>query len=135
MHVRNFLRLAEAGVYDGMAFHRVVQGFVIQSGYLPSRETPLTERQQRYVTTLKPEFSDTPHVKGIVSMARGDDLDSASTSFFIVTGTAEALDGVYTAFGVVVDGLDVVDRIQNVAVDGETPIERVEVRRVRVVER
>ena len=132
LHVRNFLRLADAGVYDGMAFHRVVQGFVIQSGYLPSRKTPLTERQRRYVTTVEPEFSDTPHVRGIVSMARGDDLDSASTSFFVVTGRAEELDGVYTVFGVVVDGLDVVERIQSVAVEGETPVQRVGVRRVRV---
>ena len=104
-HVRNFLRLADAGVYDGTAFHRVVPGFVIQTGWIPSRRAPLTEEQRSLVGTLEPEFSDTPHVTGIVSMARGDDEASASTSFFIVTGVADELDRVYTAFGRVVDGL------------------------------
>jgi cyclophilin family peptidyl-prolyl cis-trans isomerase len=68
-HVRNFLRLAQAGVYDGTAFHRVVRGFVVQTGALNTRG-PLTEKQQKYVHTLKPEFNETKHVKGIVSMAR-----------------------------------------------------------------
>lgn len=126
-HVRNFLRLVEAGVYDGIAFHRVVPGFVIQSGHLPTRREPLTDRQQRFVRNLQPEFSDTPHVRGIVSMARLDDPASASTSFFIVTGPAPALDGVYTVFGVVVAGLDVVARIEAAPTEGETPVDRVEI--------
>ena len=71
-HVRNFLRLASAGVYDGTGFHRVVKGFAIQTGALTSRG-PLTEKQQALVHNLQPEFNDTKHVKGIVSMARGDD--------------------------------------------------------------
>ena len=71
--VRQFLRLAEAGVYNGMAFHRVAPGFVIQTGALSSRPAPLTEKQQKLVHNLQPEFNDTKHVKGIVSMARGDD--------------------------------------------------------------
>ena len=87
-HVRQFLRLAQAGVYDGMAFHRVAPGFVIQTGALSSRAAPLSEKQQRLVHTLQPEFNDTKHVKGIVSMARGDDPASATTSFFICTGTS-----------------------------------------------
>ena len=91
-HVRNFLRLAEAGVYDGMAFHRVVPGFVIQTGYVPSRRDPLTERQQRLIQTLDPEFNETRHVRGILSMARDEDPASASTSFFICTDVAEELD-------------------------------------------
>ena len=126
-HVRNFLRLVEAGVYDGIAFHRVVPGFVIQSGHLPTRREPLTDRQQRFVRNLQPEFNDTPHVRGIVSMARLDDPASASTSFFIVTGPAPALDGVYTVFGVVVAGLDVVARIEAAPTEGETPVDRVEI--------
>jgi peptidyl-prolyl cis-trans isomerase B (cyclophilin B) len=134
-HVRNFLRLAEAGVYDGMAFHRVVKGFVIQSGHLPSRSVSLTERQQQLIRTLEPEFSDTPHVKGIVSMARGDDPASASTSFFIVTGAAEKLDRQYTAFGVVVDGLDVVEAIEETPSMDEIPGTRIAIQRVRVVRR
>lgn len=126
-HVRNFLRLVEAGVYDGIAFHRVVPGFVIQSGHLPTRREPLTDRQRRFVRNLQPEFNDTPHVRGIVSMARLDDPASASTSFFIVTGPAPALDGVYTVFGVVAAGLDVVARIEAAPTEGETPVDRVEI--------
>ena len=129
-HVRNFLRLAQAGVYNGMAFHRVAKGFVIQTGYLPSRSEPLSEAQQRLVRNLQPEFNDTTHVKGTVSMARGDDPASADTSFFIVLGPSLVLDGKYTAFARVVEGLPVVEAIEQVPVSGEAPQTRVEVRRV-----
>ena len=131
-HVRNFLRLAQAGVFDGTAFHRVVRGFVVQTGALNTRG-PLTERQQKSVHTLQPEFNDTKHVKGIVSMARGDDPASATTSFFIVTGDASSLDNKYTAFGHVVDGMPVVDRIEQAPVNGEAPVSRIELSRVRIV--
>lgn len=131
-HVRNFLRLARAGVFDGMSFHRVVRGFAVQTGSLSTRG-PLTERQQKFVRTLPPEFNDTKHVKGILSMARGDDPASASTSFFLVTADAPLLDGKYTAFGQVVDGMAVLEKIEASPVDGETPTERVELRRVRLV--
>ena len=131
-HVRNFLRLAQSGVYDGTAFHRVVRGFVVQAGGLNTR-APLTEKQQKYVHTLKPEFSDTKHVKGIISMARGDDPASATTSFFLVTGDATSLDGKYTVFGRVVDGLSVVDAIEQTPVNGETPVTRIELLHVRIV--
>ena len=135
-HVRNFLRLAAEGVFDGMSFHRVVPGFVIQTGHLPTRTVPLTDRQQSVVETLGPEFSATPHVRGILSMARGDDPGSASTSFFICTDVASQLDGQYTVFGVVVAGLDVVTAIESVptAAD-EAPLERVTLREVRVIRR
>jgi len=135
MHVRNFLRLAQAGVYDGMSFHRVVKGFVIQSGHLPTRTTPLGETQQKYVRQMKAEFNDQVHEKGTLSMARLADPDSASASFFIVTAKAEALDGKYSAFGKVESGIDVVEKIEAVAVNGETPVERVELRKVTVVRR
>jgi cyclophilin family peptidyl-prolyl cis-trans isomerase len=131
-HVRQFMRLADAGVYTGMAFHRVAPGFVIQTGALNTKSAPPTERQQKLVRNLQPEFNDTKHVKGIVSMARGDDPASAQTSFFICTGTSTALDGVYTAFGRVVDGMSVVEAIEKVARTGEAPNERVELRTVRV---
>src|SRR5262245_7127256 len=131
-HVRNFLRLAESGVFDGTAFHRVVRGFVIQTGALNTRG-PLTEKQRKYVHTLKPEFSDTPHVKGILSMARGDDPASATTSFFIVTGNASSLDNKYSVFGQVVDGFSVVEAIEQAAVNGETPVTRIDLVKVRVV--
>jgi peptidyl-prolyl cis-trans isomerase B (cyclophilin B) len=131
-HVRNFLRLAAAGVYDGTAFHRVVRGFVVQTGALTSRG-PLTEKQQKLVHPLQPEFNDTRHVKGIISMARGDDPASATTSFFIVTGDASSLDNKYTVFGRVVDGLAVVDAIEQTPVNGEAPVQRIEVRSVKIV--
>lgn len=134
MHVRNFLRLAQSGVYDGTAFHRVAKGFVIQGGFLPSRKEPLDERQQGYVRPLEPEFNKTSHDKGIVSMARlSEDPASATTSFFIVTAPSPGIDGVYTVFGKVAEGLDVVEKIENVPVNGETPVTRVEVARVSVI--
>jgi cyclophilin family peptidyl-prolyl cis-trans isomerase len=133
--VRQFLRLAAAGVYNGMAFHRVAPGFVIQTGALSSRQAPLTEKQQKLVRNLSPEFNDTKHVKGIVSMARGDDPGSASTSFFICTGTSSALDGVYTAFGRVVDGMTAVEAIEAAARTGETPNTRIELQTVHIVKR
>ena len=131
-HVRNFLRLAQTGVFDGTAFHRVVRGFVVQTGSLGSRG-PLTEKQQKFVRTLPPEFNDTKHVKGILSMARGDDPNSASTSFFIVTGDASSLDGKYTAFGRVVDGVAALDAIEQTPVNGEAPVTRIDLVRVRVL--
>jgi cyclophilin family peptidyl-prolyl cis-trans isomerase len=132
MHVRQFLRLAQAGVYDGMAFHRIAPGFVIQTGALASRAAPLTEKQQRLVRNLQPEFNDTKHVKGIVSMARGEDPASATSSFFICTGTSTALDGQYTAFGRVIDGMAVVEAIEASPRNGETPTSRIELKTIRV---
>ena len=132
-HVRAFLRLAQAGVFDGTSFHRVVPGFVVQTGYLSTRG-PLTQKQQALVHNLQPEFNETKHVKGILSMARGDDPASATTSFFIVVGeTASSLDNKYTVFGHVVDGLDVVEKIAQVPLTGESPVTRVELVRVRPV--
>ncbi|HMD35486.1 MAG TPA: peptidylprolyl isomerase [Vicinamibacterales bacterium] len=133
--VRQFMRLAAAGVYNGMAFHRVAPGFVIQTGALSSRAAPLTEKQQKLVRNLPPEDSDAKHVKGIVSMARGDAPDSAQTSFFIVTGTSPALDGHYTAFGRVVDGMSVVEKIEAAPRDGETPKTRIELKAIRIEKR
>jgi peptidyl-prolyl cis-trans isomerase B (cyclophilin B) len=130
--VRQFMRLAASGVYNGMAFHRVAPGFVVQTGALSSRPVPLTEKQQKLVHDLAPEFNDTKHVKGVVSMARGEAPDSASTSFFICTGTSAPLDGMYTAFGRVVDGMAAVEAIEAAPRTGETPNDRIELRTVRV---
>jgi peptidyl-prolyl cis-trans isomerase B (cyclophilin B) len=132
-HVRQFLRLASVGVYDGTAFHRVVRGFVAQTGHVPTRREPLDERQQRFVRTLQPEFNPTPHDRGIVSMARLDDPASASSSFFIVLGRSPSLDSQYTVFGRVVSGLDVVERIENAPLNGEAPVTRIEVASIRLV--
>lgn len=132
--VRAFLRLADAGVFDGTTFHRVVRGFVIQTGSLDTRP-PLSERQQKLVRPLQPEFSDVRHLKGVLSMARGDDPASALTSFFIVTAAAPSLDGKYTAFARVIDGMPVVEAIESAPVEGEQPVSRIELQQVRVEKR
>jgi peptidyl-prolyl cis-trans isomerase B (cyclophilin B) len=131
-HVRNFLRLASVGFYDGGAFHRVVKGFVVQGGFLPTRTEPLDVTQDRYVRKMAPEFNDTLHDKGIVSLAHGDDPASGDTSFFIVLARTPVLDGKYTAFGKVIEGMDVVEKIEQVPVNGETPVMRVELKKVTV---
>ena len=131
-HVRNFLRLAKLGVFDGMAFHRIVAGFAAQTGALSSRSAPLTSRQQGFVRTLAPEFNDVEHVRGIVSMARGADPASATTSFFICLGPAPSLDRKYTVFGVVVSGLDTLERIEKSPVQGETPTTPIQLFTVRL---
>ncbi len=131
-HVRNFLRLASLGAYDGTAFHRIVPGFAIQTGSLPTRGQPLPPKVQKYVSNLAPEFNDTLHLKGTVSMARGNDPASASDSFFICTAPAPSLDGKYTAFGRVVEGMRVVEAIEAVPTDGDRPLGRVDLARVRI---
>jgi cyclophilin family peptidyl-prolyl cis-trans isomerase len=132
-HVRNFLRLAKLGVYDGTSFHRIVPGFVVQTGFVATRSKPLTEKQQSFVSNVPPEFNDTKHELGIVSMARGDDPGSAQTSFFICTGpAASSLDGKYTVFGRVVDGLAVVQAIEKAERNGEEPVTRIEITKVRL---
>ena len=117
---------------NGMAFHRVAPGFVVQTGALSSRAAPLSEKQQKLVHNLAPEFNDTPHVRGIVSMARSDAPDSAQTSFFICVGPSPALDGVYTAFGRVVDGMSAVEAIEQTPRTGETPNIRIELRSIKI---
>jgi peptidyl-prolyl cis-trans isomerase B (cyclophilin B) len=131
-HVRNFLRLASLGAYDGNAWHRIVPGFVIQTGLLSTRSEPPSEKVMEFVGTLEPEFNDTPHIMGTVSMAHGDDPASASTSFFICTAESTYLDGKYTAFGRVVDGTRVVKAIEALPTDGEKPLARINLTRVRV---
>jgi peptidyl-prolyl cis-trans isomerase B (cyclophilin B) len=129
--VRQFLRLAAAGVYDGVGVHRVAPGFVIQTGALAYR-APLTISQQKLVHNLAPEFSDTKNEYGLVSMARGDDPASATTSFFVCIGECHGLDGQYTAFAKVTSGLEVLRAIAAVPVDGETPKEPITMIRVRI---
>jgi len=132
-HVRQFLRLASSGVYDGTSFHRVVKGFVAQTGHIPTRREPLNERQLSYVRNLQPEFNPTPHDRGIVSMARLDDPASASSSFFIVLGRSPALDNQYTVFGRVVSGMDVLEKIESAPLNGEAPVTRIDVTGVHLI--
>jgi peptidyl-prolyl cis-trans isomerase B (cyclophilin B) len=126
-HVRNFLKLVSTGWYNGTAFHRVVKGFVAQGGMGDTRIGEPTHPADRWVRPLKGEFrDDVKHERGIVSMARGDDPDSATTSFFLMLGSAPHLDGKYTAFGRVVAGMEVLDAFDKEEVDGETPKRRLE---------
>jgi peptidyl-prolyl cis-trans isomerase B (cyclophilin B) len=129
--VRQILRLASAGVFDHVPFHRVVPGFVIQTGSIAHR-APLTAAQQKLVRNLTPEFTDTPNLPGIVSMARGEDPASGTTSFFICVGECRSLDSKYTVFARVVSGMDVVQAIAAVPVDGETPKEQISVLKMSI---
>ena len=113
-HVKNFVDLATKGFYDGTFFHRVIPGFMIQGGD-PNTKKPASDANRYGVggsgTNVKAEFNDTSHKRGIVSMARSSDPNSASSQFFIVVKDSTFLDGQYSAFGEVVSGLDVADKI------------------------
>ena len=109
--VTNFINLANEGFYDGLTFHRIISGFMIQGGDPKGNGTGGSEK------TIKGEFSangvenDISHVRGVISMARANDPDSGSSQFFIVHEDSTFLDGQYAAFGHVTDGMDVVDAI------------------------
>jgi cyclophilin family peptidyl-prolyl cis-trans isomerase len=134
-HVRNFLKLAKLGFYDNTVWHRIVPGFVIQGGDLSTRNEPLTpEQTAKFVKNLQVELSELKHEKGTVSMARGDALDSASASFFICLAPQPSLDGKYTIFGKVVNGMEVVERMGSVATfDNEKPKERIDLVQAEVI--
>lgn len=106
----HFVRLARQGFYDGLTFHRVIKDFIVQGG------CPRGDGSGGPGFTLRAEFNDTPHLRGVVSMARGTDPHSAGSQFFIVQAEARYLDSRYTAFAKVVEGLDVVDKIASVPV-------------------
>jgi peptidyl-prolyl cis-trans isomerase B (cyclophilin B) len=128
-HVQNFIKLAKSGYYNGTIFHRVIPGFMIQGGD-PNTKDP--KRPETYgmggpSDKLKAEFNDTPHRRGIVSMARSNDPDSAGSQFFIVVKDSNFLDGQYTAFGEVVKGMEVADKIVNLPRNArDLPNERAE---------
>ena len=109
--VTNFINLANEGFYDGLTFHRIISGFMIQGGDPKGNGTGGSEK------TIKGEFSangvenDISHVRGVISMARANDPDSGSSQFFIVHEDSTSLDGQYAAFGHVTEGMDVVDAI------------------------
>lgn len=120
--VRNFIKLAKSGFYDGTLFHRVIPGFMIQGGD-PNTKDPNKKSQWGMGGpghTIKAEFSSRSHLERIVSMARATDPDSAGSQFFIVTSdnNTEALDRQYTVFGKVTEGMDVAHKIENLPRDG-----------------
>ena len=112
--VENFVELAEDGFYDGTVFHRVIEDFMIQGGGYDEN------LKQKKASDVKGEFAANgfentlSHVRGVISMARAQDMDSATSQFFIVQQDATYLDGQYAAFGIVTDGMDVVDEIASV---------------------
>ena len=117
--VRNFSQLAKSKFYNGTLFHRIIPGFMIQGGD-PNTKDPdkSTWGQGGPGYNLKAEFNSRSHLRGIVSMARATDPDSAGSQFFIVTSDSTFLDGQYTVFGEVVDGIEVADKIVNLPRDG-----------------
>ena len=117
--VRNFLQLAKSGFYNETLFHRVIPGFMIQGGD-PNTKAPdkSTWGQGGPGYNLKAEFNSRSHLRGIVSMARASDPDSAGSQFFIVTSDSTFLDRQYTVFGEVVGGMEVADKIVNLPRDG-----------------
>ncbi len=117
-HVQNFKNLAREGFYDGTKFHRVIPGFMIQGG------DPNTRSDDRSLhgtggppNRVKQEFNDTKHVRGILSAARSSDPDSAGSQFFLMVANSPHLDGQYSAYGEVIEGMDVVDAIVNLPRD------------------
>jgi len=134
-HVRHFLRITSVAAYDKTAFHRIAPGFVIQAGDLNTRSEPVSQVAQKYIVKIRAEINDAKHRAGIVSMARGDEIDSALTSFFIVLADQPALDGTYTVFGRVVEGMEAVERIAATPAENERPKERVDIYSMRVERR
>lgn len=138
--VDNFTKLANDGFYDGTCFHRIMAGFMIQGGDPQTKDQSL---QDLWGTggpghTIKAEFSDRPHVRGVISMARSANPDSAGSQFFVCLDNANFLDGQYTAFGTLSSGDDVLGAIGDTPVEqsnsGENskPKERIEVSSIRV---
>ena len=133
--VENFLALAKAGFYDGLIFHRVIKDFMIQGG------DPTGSGMGGAEKTIKGEFTKNgvqnpiSHVRGVISMARANDPDSASSQFFIVHKDAKYLDGSYAAFGKVVEGMDVVDRIASAKTNFmDMPLEEQKIKTVTVID-
>lgn len=129
-HVESFIKLTGQGFYNGTTFHRVIPGFMIQGGDPNSRDP---KNRMSHGTggpgyTIPAEFSDKHHKRGIVSMARSSNPDSAGSQFFIVVADAPHLDGQYTVFGEVIDGMDVADKIVAVPRDPrDNPAEPIEI--------
>ena len=135
--VDNFLKLSREGFYDKTAFHRIIKGFMIQGGCpntKPGGKGQPGTGNPGY--QIKAEFNNRSHTKGVLSMARSADPDSAGSQFFICHGNASFLNNKYTAFGKVISGEDVLEKIANipcVGQEGSTPTQRIEVTSVEVV--
>jgi len=138
--VANFQKLARDNFYNGTTFHRVIPGFMIQGGDPNSRDDdPMNDGTGGPGYHIQAEFSDVPHARGILSMARAADPNSAGSQFFIVTHDSPHLNGQYTAFAKVISGMEVVDRISEVPTDQQgnygppnRPLENVVIANIRI---
>ncbi|MCB9881669.1 MAG: peptidylprolyl isomerase [Planctomycetes bacterium] len=139
--VENFVKLSQSGFYDGTYFHRVIKGFMIQGGDPNTKDdNPANDGQGDPGYKIDAEFNDMKHERGVLSMARSNDPNSAGSQFFVMHGMAPHLDNNYTAFGKLTEGLDVLDRIANVDVarsgggmEVSSPVEKVWLRRAIVL--
>jgi peptidyl-prolyl cis-trans isomerase B (cyclophilin B) len=139
--IENFKKLARSGFYDGTIFHRIVKGFMIQGGDPnskdPAKENSYGQGDPGY--KIKAEFNDHSHERGVISMARGPDPDSAGSQFFICLAPVRRLDGQYTTFGKLIKGAEVLEKIGDIPVTrnsaGETskPTKRVVIEDVKIV--
>tara|TARA_B100000949_G_C14281233_1_gene451946 strand:+ start:1424 stop:2107 length:684 start_codon:yes stop_codon:yes gene_type:complete len=134
-HVESFIKLSKDGFYDGTTFHRVIPGFMIQGGDPNSKDNDRSnDGMGGPGYTINAEFSEISHKRGILSMARSNDPNSAGSQFFIVVKDSDFLDRQYTVFGRVIEGMDVADKIVSVEKDGnDNPLEKVEMK-IRIVE-
>jgi peptidyl-prolyl cis-trans isomerase B (cyclophilin B) len=135
-HVRNFVKLAQSGFYDGTLFHRVIPGFMIQGGD-PNTKTPDKSKWGMGGPgyTIKAEFSTRSHLRGIVSMARAMDPNSAGSQFFVVTSDSTFLDRQYTVFGEVLEGMETADQIVSQQRDkNDCPLQEVRMTKVTISE-
>jgi cyclophilin family peptidyl-prolyl cis-trans isomerase len=128
------LKLARAGLYDSTHFYRLEKGFVLQTSNVQDRTLPLSPAQAQLIHKIPGEFSRVPHLRGMLSMARWDDPNSAESSFSILLGSAPHLNGKYTVFGALVGGFDVLREIEKLEVNGTSPKERLEIESARVVD-
>lgn len=133
-HVENFKKLANEGFYNGTAFHRVIPGFMIQGGDPNSKSEDRSQHGSGGPGhSVDAEFNDTRHVRGTLSMARSTDPNSAGSQFFICVQDSFFLDGQYTAFGKVIQGMDVADKIVSEDRDSnDNPLARMEMTSVTI---
>lgn len=130
--VRNFLNLAATKAFDMTTFSRVVPNFIIQGGDLSTGEKWTSELAKRAARNVPDEPSQIKHERGIVSMARASEPNSATTNFFILVGTGSHLDGTFAAFGRVTSGMEIVDAINKMPVEAEKPSKPVRIKRAIV---
>ena len=136
-HVRNFVKLAQSKFYDGTLFHRIIPGFMIQGGDPNTKDTNLKSQWGMGGPgyNIKAEFNSRSHLRGIISMARSQDPDSAGSQFFIVTSDSTFLDREYTVYGEVTDGMDVADNIVKLPRDGnDCPQQEAKMIKIRISE-